>query len=647
MTAVENDCNDEFLLDHLLEQHESLVDTVVALQVTKNRLDTYPMSRVVQVDKVLRLGFLDTCWRTLIMFSYVGRWDLSSLGALLSSSPSVVALLSNVYYFIFSRAGAMGDIRKAIDRAEEAMEATRTDDPAYASCLRNLIVILIKKYECTSSLAYGGSARRPTVPCSPTSTSKPSEGLHRVAKSNKVLNVSSLIGLSVTPSGSGSLAPSTPGSKRKISPSAETSSPKHISVLVTPSKQPSNVSPGAAFSTQPLFAPKQLFPHGEAKIARQYTHSHPPPPPWRQDGEKDAIWHKKHVLLLYNLRDLSINIHTEEIQKLLCSIFPGAYNVARARSHLIFQLSRWPSPPWPLTVGGLPITLVIRDVLTAEGRAFIFPRQIFGNGSIPICSEAHYTNAATFSDALLCRLRSDINAYFLKHAPPGVRMLELIHTCERAFYVVLDDHPGAPPAVFSTTSGVLVQNAAGDTFMTSASHGIGEGGTVWHADRPDRTISETVVEIPFTDVSLLKLKDDVVFVNKIFETDAGAVPQFTRLKTSTDELSYGSLCYLNSPYTGNMDAVLVANSIRYFETSPYLTESQLAYNLYNWSYTGQKEGNEGKFQPPDGTCGSVIWNDEGVITGFYHYHIEDGPWAGFALSASASAVVDAGYSLAK
>ncbi|KAK0717710.1 hypothetical protein B0T26DRAFT_751737 [Lasiosphaeria miniovina] len=79
---------------------------------------------------------------------------------------------------------------------------------------------------------------------------------------------------------------------------------------------------------------------------------------------------------------------------------------------------------------------------------------------------------------------------------------------------MLRDH--AHPAVFSTTSG--------DIFMTSASHGIGEGEIVWHAHRPDRTISEAVVEIPFTDVSLLKLKDDVVFVNKTFETDAGAVP---------------------------------------------------------------------------------------------------------------------------
>ncbi|KAK3361526.1 hypothetical protein B0T24DRAFT_641779 [Lasiosphaeria ovina] len=527
--------------------------------------------------------------------------------------------------------------------------------------------------------------------------------------------MSSPIGLAVTPFRSGSLANSTPESKRKISPAAETSSSKRVLVLTTPSTQPSNVSPGATFSTKPLFAPKQLFPGGEAKIAQQYTHSHPPPVPWRQDKDKDAIWHNKHVLLPYNLRDPKVNIHSKEMQTLLCGIFPGTFNVAQGRFHLIFQVNTLPSPPWPLTVGGMPFTLVAEN--GPSGRALIFPRLMYGNRAISICSEDHYTNAVVFSDALLRRLAADVNAYFLKDAPPGVRLLELMYTCECTFYIVLDDHvdipatrvklpgrianwvvgyihnhdlgrpswadipakrevqplplagvidntaydilrPGvlirskmlrdhAHPGVFSTTSGVLVQNAKGDRFMTAASHGIGEGETVWQADRPDRAIGEAVVEISFTDVSLLKLKDDVEFVNETFETDAGVVPEFVRLKTSTEQLPLISDYYLNSPYTGNLYATLVARSARLFETSPYLTERQLEYIVYDWCYSGQEEGNEGKFQPPDGTCGSVIWNDEGVITGFYHYCIQDGAWAGFSASVSASAVVDAGYSLAK
>ncbi|KAK0706617.1 hypothetical protein B0T26DRAFT_806355 [Lasiosphaeria miniovina] len=63
-------------------------------------------------------------------------------------------LLSSVYYIIFSRTGAVDDIQKAVDRAEEAMEATRIDDPGYVSCLRNLVVMLMKKHAHTSSLEH-------------------------------------------------------------------------------------------------------------------------------------------------------------------------------------------------------------------------------------------------------------------------------------------------------------------------------------------------------------------------------------------------------------------------------------------------------------------------------------------------------------
>lgn len=53
-----------------------------------------------------------------------------------------------------------------------------------------------------------------------------------------------------------------------------------------------------------------------------------------------------------------------------------------------------------------------------------------------------------------------------------------------------------------------------------------------------------------------------------------------------------------------------------------------------------------KVRPPDGTCGSAIWDHDGTILGFYHYYIADGPYAGFACFVSASEVVDAGYHLA-
>ncbi|KAF3104882.1 hypothetical protein TWF102_002647 [Orbilia oligospora] len=62
-------------------------------------------------------------------------------------------LLGNIHYFIFARTGAVDDIENAIKNSERAVDDTNTDGPKYAPRLRNLITMLMKKYECTNSLA--------------------------------------------------------------------------------------------------------------------------------------------------------------------------------------------------------------------------------------------------------------------------------------------------------------------------------------------------------------------------------------------------------------------------------------------------------------------------------------------------------------
>lgn len=62
---------------------------------------------------------------------------------------------------------------------------------------------------------------------------------------------------------------------------------------------------------------------------------------------------------------------------------------------------------------------------------------------------------------------------------------------------------------------------------------------------------------------------------------------------------------------------------------------------------GRTEGNDDRVRPPNGTCGSAVWDDNGVVRGFYHYYIDEGAWKGFSASVSASEVVEAGYTLVK
>ncbi|KAK6544679.1 hypothetical protein TWF694_001365 [Orbilia ellipsospora] len=60
-------------------------------------------------------------------------------------------LLSILYYLIFSKTRAVKDIQKAIEKSEEALGHTSIDSPSYEVGLRNLIVILLRKFEHTKS----------------------------------------------------------------------------------------------------------------------------------------------------------------------------------------------------------------------------------------------------------------------------------------------------------------------------------------------------------------------------------------------------------------------------------------------------------------------------------------------------------------
>ncbi|GAW25030.1 hypothetical protein SAMD00023353_0101540 [Rosellinia necatrix] len=495
----------------------------------------------------------------------------------------------------------------------------------------------------------------------------------------------------------GRSSPRTPSNKRKLTPSAEQSSPQRALIVTTANRGP---LASQEESFQNLFsARRQLF-----------SHTHPPP-----RGEEDAkeTWHVQHVLLPFNLRDWSIDIYKGEVRDLLYCIFPETLNVteARCRSHLIFQVKALPEPPWPLTVGGVPFTITSDD---RRGRALIFPKQMLGNFRISICRQGYNHNIEELSDKELRDLGASVHSWFKKNVPE-IRMIELLVTPERTIYIVLEDHldiisvkitlpgkiagytvgyltnselrrplwadlpakrqvnpqpiagvvdntmydilrPGilisskflkehGHPAVFSSTSGILVQNSSGNCFMTAASHGIGDDGNIQQGDHPGRSIGEAVLEISFTDISLVKLKNDITFVNETFETGNGDSPRFSRLATSEDKFVLED-CFLNSPYTGDMVASTIGKSVK-LEAATHPTEDRLRYVIYNWSYGGQREGNEDRVCPPDGTCGSAIWDDNGVITGFYHYYIQEGPWNGFSISVSASELAEAGYTLVK
>jgi len=221
----------------------------------------------------------------------------------------------------------------------------------------------------------------------------------------------------VSPRGS---SPRTPSNKRRVTPSAKQSSPRRALIVTTINRGPLT-SQGEIFLER-FSVPRQLF---------SYAHL-------LSGGREDAkaTWRQRHVLLPFNLRDLSNDIYGGEVSDLLYHIFPETTNVteARWRSHLIFQVKELPESPRPLTIGGVPFTITSHD---NKGRALIFPRQILGNFEISIYQDELKVDKC--SDRELRKLGANVHSWF-KTNLPDTRMVELMLTSKRTIWIILEEH---------------------------------------------------------------------------------------------------------------------------------------------------------------------------------------------------------------
>lgn len=438
-----------------------------------------------------------------------------------------------------------------------------------------------------------------------------------------------------------------------------------------------------------------------------------------ETGEANETERIPNVLSGLNLRGTSINPLKGEILQALRGIFPSTTDitVGNHNAFLSFGVRQMPDEPWPLTVGGVPITIGTN----ATGRGPLFPIHNIGRPSITMCDELDARKAQLTETEFQHLARTVVKLFHENY--PNIRLVEIMLPSDGSIFIIVGSEvdvsmavritlpgkiarrlavymndwelhrpkwadrqaqrvinpqpvtgivdttaydvvrPGVMinsmamrdhghPATYATTSGVFVQNLAGDQFMTAASHGIGEYETVFQPvpNGGRKIIGRVVHELAFTDISLITIADGVQWTNETFEDISGVVPRFVRLlgEHADDEVIRYNEVSINSAFTGNMQGIIAANSIKLECTPPALpTEEAIDYVMYKWIFTGQMEGRGAAApQPPDGTCGSAIWDNDGIIQGFFHYHITQGEWAGFAATVSASEMVKAGYRLA-
>ncbi|KAH7041048.1 uncharacterized protein B0I36DRAFT_419873 [Microdochium trichocladiopsis] len=374
---------------------------------------------------------------------------------------------------------------------------------------------------------------------------------------------------------------------------------------------------------------------------------------WSGNGSPQLAGYPLHVKLPFDLRDPSVEIEAK--------VFPRTRSLGEFanRSYLNFEVEELPPGPWPLTIAGVPYT--IGDINGRTGRGRLLPRKAAGNMRVRICGDLErgapssrqafrlYADTITKAfSALLpditvveCIATADTHMYVVlgdqvdisavisrlpgqigrmwtmdlgRPEPDALQALLLRTTTPDPANKIVDDtasvvlRPGVLLCSFVDgthqthnliTSGVAVQNVVGDSFMTTAAHGIGID-TMVYAGRPSitsdfRSVGEAVVELAFTDISLVALKSNVQFRNRLFDQREEESVRLTSIvgeDPNDDKVKIGDCVSMDTPFTGAISGSIMHKSWRLINEPPeHPVEKRLQYVVYDWVYNGER--------PPD------------------------------------------------
>ena len=187
----------------------------------------------------------------------------------------------------------------------------------------------------------------------------------------------------------------------------------------------------------------------------------------------------------------------------------------------------------------------------------------------------------------------------------------------------------------SATAGVLVQDSGtGAKFMTIPTHVLQNSYNrdVYHPDPKNGVIIGTAVyDLDKTDITLVKLNDDITFENVTFETEIQDATQITGIRDHR-EFRQSDPIWMNNPYTGLCDGQHLGLAGRiegYPEDTRRYRENYLMFE------------NHVTTEPIAGCCGSAIVHEDGQLVGFYHFLDDEG----FSIAVSAEELTKRGFTI--
>lgn len=367
----------------------------------------------------------------------------------------------------------------------------------------------------------------------------------------------------------------------------------------------------------------------------------------------------------------------EEI-KLVSEMFPETYEVSVNVSYMIIRCHKLPKKPWPLTIGGMPLWItsdatetpeiegrggraptIMEDlpfstVASPTGQHFNSIAQYFLNSLDVTVSQIMWNGVQLrltipndvrperlpFKIGKLLAVYNETNA-IPEHREAARRLIKPSST-------VRDDtcyFPNLRPGVMlscgcnggeelCTSSGLIVENSAGDKWLTVASHGFPLGNeTVYHPNANGQVIGTVEDIFEDTDISLAKLRMGIRYAAQTFGSDLKPSIDMKSMRKSAGLLIGDNLTMENS-FSGLCEGIFMASIWKCIPADG--NRHKLPWVVISNFYLGN-----GGEEPLDESCGSPVLTENGEVVGLFRFMTNNGK----AYCVSAEVLVETGYKL--
>jgi hypothetical protein len=371
---------------------------------------------------------------------------------------------------------------------------------------------------------------------------------------------------------------------------------------------------------------------------------------------------------------------SQEEYRLLWKAFPTALSIGVFPPLVVVRFQMLPPKPWPLTVAGLPVAFTTKEntVGFEYGRLGGSPKKALHNydASDHVTRELFEAAIAYFEHEHSIGILSILNLagpwvitipdevtisslpYSLGRTPCHYKFASAIEEHKEAAFrntepagtiwdqttyqivqpgIMLSSGSGGGANELLTTSGVLVKDKYGFTYLTLASHGFPLGReSIFHPNANGLLLGRVHDRLTDTDIALGRISSSQEIRNETFgarlSDDTSILPQkINGIKDLFSVRKFDEVT-MNNPFSGYCVGVHIGvQQLRVPSDDPVIDHTWIT---NEWIYFGN-----GHDEPMNGCCGSPVLDETDQVVSFFRFLTP----SGFAVGVAASTLETWGY----